>query len=121
MTPETRTMIQKLGKVTVVDFLDQAITDGQQIQQINDELETLITEQNEKYILLDFSAVKFLSSQTLGMILKIHSTLAKNKGWLGLCGLRKELYKVFKLTSLDKMFKFYETEQEALAELGVYV
>jgi anti-anti-sigma factor len=121
MTMASRTMIQKLGKVTVVDFIDTAITDNQQIQQITEELEQLIDDQDQKYLLLDFSSVKFLSSQTMGMLLTMHGSLIRKKGWLGICGLRKELYKAFQLTKLDKLFNFYKTEHEALNALGVCV
>jgi anti-anti-sigma factor len=114
-------MIQKLGKVTVVDFIDSAITDAMQVQQITDELEDLIEDQDQKYLLLDFSAVKFLSSQTMGMMLTMHGTMIRKKGWLGICGLRKDLFKAFQLTKLDKMFQFYKTEQEALKAMNVYV
>ncbi len=121
MAVSSRIVVEKIGKVAVVDFVDSAIMDMQQIQQITEELESMIDSQDEKYILLDFSSVKFLSSQTLGVILKIHQKLSDKGGWLGLCGLRKELYKIFRLTRLDRLFNFYDTEQEALGAVGVYI
>jgi anti-sigma B factor antagonist len=114
MSGTSRVMIQKMNKVVVVDFIDSAIMDMQQIQQISEELEDLVDLQNQKYILLDFTAVKFLSSQTLGMILKLNGKIVNKKGWLGICGLRKDLYKIFRLTRLDKLFNFYDNEQQAL-------
>jgi anti-sigma B factor antagonist len=121
MTVSSRIMVKKIGKVAVVDFVDAAIMDMQQIQQITEELVTMIDSQDEKFLLLDFSSVKFLSSQTLGVILKIHQKLSEKEGWLGLCGLRKDLYKIFRLTRLDRLFNFYATVQEALTAVGVYV
>jgi anti-sigma B factor antagonist len=121
MTVSSRIMVQKIGKVAVVDFIDAAIMDMQQIQQITDELVNLVDAQDEKYLLLDFSPVKFLSSQALGVLLKIHQKLAAKDGWLGICGLRKDLYKIFRLTRLDRIFNFYDGEQEALGAVGVYI
>jgi anti-sigma B factor antagonist len=121
MSVSSRILVQKIGKVAVVDFIDAAIMDMQQIQQITEELDYMVDDQDAHFLLLDFSSVKFLSSQTLGMLLKLHKKLTDKKGWLGICGLRKELYKVFKLTRLDKLFNFYPDEQEALAAAGVYV
>jgi anti-sigma B factor antagonist len=121
MTVSSRIMVQKVGKVAVVDFVDSAIMDMQQIQQITEELIGMIDSQDEKFLLLDFSSVKFLSSQTLGVILKIHQKLSEREGWLGLCGLRKDLYKIFRLTRLDRLFNFYATQQEAFSAVGVYV
>ncbi len=117
----SRIMVQKIGKVAVVDFIDAAIMDMQQIQQITEELDYMVDDQDQKHMLLDFSSVKFLSSQTLGMLLKLHKKLGDKKGWLGICGLRKDLHKIFKLTRLDKLFNFYTDEQEALTAAGVYV
>jgi len=121
MAVSSRIMIRKIGKVAVVDFIDAAIMDMQQIQQITEELDSLVDDQDSRYVLLDFSTVKFLSSQTLGMMLKLHKKLTDKKGWLGVCGLRKDLYKVFKLTKLDQLFNFYTNEQDALTAAGVYV
>ena len=114
MAITSRIITKKVGKVTVVNFIDTAIMDTQQIQHISNELENLIDKEGCRYMILDFSSVRFLSSQTLGMMLKLHTKLADRSGWLGLCGLKKELRKIFKLTRLDQIFNFYETTQEAI-------
>ena len=117
----SRTTIQRIGKVAVVDFVDTAIMDMQQIIQITEELEQLVDGQDQKFLLLDFSSVKFLSSQALGMIMKLHQMINDKGGWLGISGLKKELYRIFRLTRLDKAFNFYNTQQDALEAIGVYV
>jgi anti-sigma B factor antagonist len=117
----SRIIIKRIGKVAAVDFIDTAIMDMEQIMQITEELEQLVEGQDQKFLLMDFSSVKFLSSQALGAIMKLHQMITEKSGWLGICGLRKELYKIFRLTRLDRVFNFYETEQEALEAIGVYV
>lgn len=119
MGVSSRIMIQNLGRVAVVDFIDSAIMDTMQIQQIADELYYLVEKQDRRYILLDFTKVKFLSSQTLGVMLNLHKKITQRKGWLGVCGLKEELHKVFKLTRLDKLFNFYASEDEALRAVGI--
>ena len=114
MAVSSRIIIRTVGNITVIGFVDSAITDMQQIQQITKEINTVIQDKDRKAIVLDFSTVKFLSSQTLGMLLQFHKRLSANSGWFGLCGLKKELYKVFKLTRLDQLFRFYATEEEAV-------
>jgi anti-sigma B factor antagonist len=121
MASPSRITTQKIGKVAVVGFVDGAIMDMEQIQQITDELEHLVDGLEEKFLLMDFSSVKFLSSQALGALLKLHHRLTDKDGWLGLCGLRKDLYKIFRLTRLDRLFNFYEDEAEALRAMGVFV
>lgn len=115
----SRTRIRKAGKVAVVGFVDAAIMDMHQIQQISEELDHVVERRDVKFLLLDFSSVKFLSSQTLGALLKLHQRLTDKGGWLGLCGLRQDLYKIFRLTRLDRLFTFYADEAEALQSVGV--
>jgi len=112
-------MIQHLGRVVVVDFIDAAIMDAVQIQQIACELYDLVERQNQRYILLDFSNVKFLSSQMLGVMISLRTKVVQRKGWLGVCGLKKDLHKIFKLTKLDKLFNFYGSEDEALRDVEI--
>jgi len=119
MAVSSRIMIKKVAEVTIVDFIDAAIMDVLQIQQIGQELYELVDQQDRRYILLDFSNVKFLSSQTLGIMLNLHKKLAGRKGWMGVCGLKKDLHKIFKLTRLDRIFNFYETQQEALRTVRI--
>ncbi|MFA5863246.1 MAG: STAS domain-containing protein [Phycisphaerae bacterium] len=121
MTFSSRIIVKKIGKVAVVDFVDAAIMDMQQIQQITEELENLVDHQDQKFLLLDFSSVKFLSSQVLGLMLKLHQNLSARNGWLGICGLRKDIHKIFRLTRLDQIFHFYDNEQSALEAVGVYI
>ena len=117
----SRTTVKRIGKVAVVDFVDTAIMDMQQIVQITEELEQLVDGQDQKFLLLNFEPVKFLSSQTLGMIMKLQQKINEKEGWLGISGLKKELYRIFRLTRLDRAFNFYSTQQEALEAIGVYV
>jgi anti-anti-sigma factor len=42
----------------------------------------------------------------------------KLKGQMILCSLKPEIRKVFKITGLEKQFKFCDNEKEALAALG---
>lgn len=75
----------------------------------------LVDEENKQKIIIDFSNVKFLSSHALGIILTLHKKAKGVNGSLCLCGVRKELMKVFTLTDLDKIFRFYPDDKAALA------
>jgi anti-sigma B factor antagonist len=115
----SRITVNKSGKCSVVEFVDSAIMDTEQIQQITDELDREITLDGASNLLLDFSTVKFLSSQTLGMLLKIHNKLFQSGGSIVLCGLKKDLYKIFRLTRLDQVFTFHDTVQNAVEEFSI--
>lgn len=118
---DSRLLITDYAGVTVVAFQDNSILDARQIEQIGRELYTLVDEQDKRKIILDFSSVRFLGSQTLGVLINLHKKAAAGKGEVVLCALRKDLLKVFKITSLDKVFKFFKDDAGALKHFGVHV
>lgn len=113
-------IVQTLGGVTVVNFDTNNVLDSLQIQRMAEELYHLVDEQDRKRLVLDFSKVKMLSSQAIGMLLNLRKKSQEIKGEVMLCGIRADLMKVFQITQIDKLFKFHDTERAALAEFGVH-
>jgi anti-sigma B factor antagonist len=115
----SRLLIQPIRDVTVVTFSDASILDAAQVQQLGEDLYDLVDNRARRKLVLDFSNVKFLSSSALGVLITLRKKSEEIKGRLLLCSLRPELRKVFKITSLDKLFEFYDNEEKALNALGV--
>lgn len=111
--------IHPIRDVTIVNFNETAILDTVQIQQLGEELYELVDAQARRKVVLDFSNVKFLSSSALGVLITMQKKAKEIKGRLLLCGLKPDLRKVFKITSLEKLFEFFETEEQALNAFGV--
>ncbi|HPF37599.1 MAG TPA: STAS domain-containing protein [Phycisphaerae bacterium] len=118
---DTRLLVTDYAGVTVVTFQDNSILDARQIDQIGRELYELADKKDKRKFILDFSNVRFLGSQTLGVLINLHKKAAAGKGEVVLCCLRKDLLKVFKITSLDKVFKFFNDDASALKHFGVHV
>ncbi|GMV96293.1 MAG: STAS domain-containing protein [Phycisphaerae bacterium] len=114
-----RLFIQPVRDVTVVNFSDASILDTQVVQQIGEELYDLVDKQARRKLILDFDKVRFLSSSALGVLITLRKKADAIKGKVVLCNMRDELRKVFKITNLDKMFEFYESEEKALGSYGV--
>ena len=117
---EARLHIQNIGGVTVVNFTDSAILEATVIQAIGDQLYALVDQEDRRKLVLDFDQVRFLSSQALGMLLTLRKKSQAIKGKVALCALRPELFKVFKISSLDRLFSFYEDEEKALNSFDVF-
>ncbi len=113
MAKSSRIRAKEYGRLIVIEFIDSAITDIQQILQITNEIMEMIDKGN-KFIIIDFTTVRLLSSQALGALLKIHRKAKEAGGWLILAGLKKEILRIFKLTRLDKLFEIYNTRDDAL-------
>ncbi len=117
----SRIVIEDYAGVTVVTIADSSILDAMVIEQMGKELYNLVDSQNKQKLVLDFCNVKFLASQTLGVLLTLHKKSIAIKGTMVLCGLRKELMKVFSITNLDKILKFFPDDAAALEFFDVRV
>jgi len=107
--------ISEVGDVTVVRFLDRKILDETSIQELGQELFQLIEVDDRKKLLLNFSSVEFLSSAALGKLITLERKAKSHAGVLKLCHIRPEIYEVFAITKLNKLFDIKEDEADALA------
>ncbi len=103
------------GDVHIVEFSDRKIIEELTISQIGDELTSLITGTPKIKLLLSFDRVEHLSSAALGVLIKVHHQTADVEGKLRLSEITPQIYEVFKITRLNKLFDIYSTRQEALA------
>lgn len=100
--------------VKVVTFQDASILDMTTIQQIGKQLYTLVEDGSTKSLVLDFGAVRFLSSQALGIMLTLRRKADKAGAHVHLASISPELHRVFSITNLDQLFKFFQTRTEAV-------
>ena len=115
MPSHQRIDVSKVGDVTIVRFLDRKILDEAGIQQFGAELFSLVELDNRKSILLNFDGVEFLSSAALGKLITFDRKVKSHKGRLKMSNIRSEIYDVFRVTKLNKVFDIREGEGEAIA------
>jgi anti-sigma B factor antagonist len=115
MSTHRRINVAKIGDVTVVKFLDKKILDEANIQELGLELFSLIEHDNRKSILLNFSDVEFLSSAALGKLITLDRKVKASKGRLKMSNIRPEIFEVFQITKLNKVFDIRNDEAEAVA------
>lgn len=106
--------IEEVGDVTIAKFIDKKILDETNIQIIGNQLFGLVEEDERSSILLDFSNVEYLSSAALGKLITMDKKVKSAKGKLRLCSIRPEIYEVFTITKLNKLFKIYDDQEAAL-------
>jgi anti-sigma B factor antagonist len=109
-----RIVVEDIGDIAVVNFVDKKILDEQNIQMIGDDLFRLVDELGRRKILLNFSNVQYMSSAALGKLIRLHQRLQSVGGKLALCGISKDLYDVFAITKLDKMLSIVKDEPTGL-------
>jgi anti-anti-sigma factor len=66
---------------------------------------------------LDFGNVRFISSQTLGVLLTLRRKADKADVKVVIADIRPELVRVFEITNLDNLFTFFDSVAAAVASL----
>lgn len=112
-----RLEVSEVGDVTVVSFRDQRILEDLAIQEIGLEFTELVQSQGRTKIVLNFSAVAFMSSAALGKLISFNKLIKGKEGVLVMCDIRPEIREVFEITRLDRLFTIKESEKEALAAI----
>jgi anti-sigma B factor antagonist len=115
MPTPRRIKVNHSGEVTIVTFVDSKIIDEQEIQEFGQELYDLVERDHHKKIVLNFAKVEFLSSAALGKLIGFDKRVKQHGATLALCNIRPEIYEVFAITKLTKLFVIKDSEADALA------
>ena len=81
------------------------------------ELGALAAESDSAPLLLDLSAVEFLPSGTIGVLVELANKCRGEQRGLALIGLQPKVAEVLRLCSLDEVFAIHADENEALSSL----
>lgn len=118
MPPESRIRVKRINDVTQVEFLDRNILDEGNIQVIGDEISALIDATPNPKLLLSFANVEHLSSAALGILIAIDKRVKSHHGQLRLSNIDPQIYEVFMITKLNKLFSIHSTSEEAIRSLA---
>ena len=102
------------GGVSVVEFADRKILDELPITEIGEQLTKLVAGMDHVKVLLSFRNVEHLSSAALGMLITLIKRVGERNGTLKLSDISPQIYEVFKITRLNKLFDICDTAEQAL-------
>ncbi len=111
---QRRIDVDEIGNVTIVKFVDKKILDETNIQIIGNQLFSLVDEERRPKIVLDFTNVEYLSSAALGKLITMDKKVRAAKAKLRLCCIRPDIYEVFAITKLNKLFSIVDTQEAAI-------
>ncbi|MFD2873386.1 STAS domain-containing protein [Mucilaginibacter ximonensis] len=75
-----------------------------------------LVENHPKRVVLDMHQVEYIDSSFLGALVSLLRQLIAEKKDMILVGLRKDIAELFALIRLDRVFKLYNTFDEAIAQ-----
>jgi anti-sigma B factor antagonist len=113
MPEKSLTVVVKDG-VTVVEFCEPKIFDLTATG-IQNELISLVGAAGTPKLLLSFKNVEHISSAALGMLINVQKKVRLSRGKMILSDLHPQIYEVFQITTLNKMFEIYDTAENAVA------
>ncbi len=88
------------------------------IEQCYREIIAVLERTEERYVVLDFSRLSYMSSSALGMLIRINKRCKEYKVGLKLCGIAADIYQAFKITGLDKLFDIQPHLSAALGAIA---
>lgn len=110
----SRLRITRSGAVTQVQFIDRNILDEANIQLIGEEIAGLIESAPSPRLLISFANVDHLSSAALGTLITINNKIKSRNGQLRLSDIDPQIYEVFVITKLNKLFQIHDTAETAM-------
>lgn len=111
----SRLRVEEKDGITQIEFVDRNILDEANIQQIGEEISRIIDSQPEPRVLISFDNVDHLSSAALGTLITINNKIRNKDGQLRLANIDQQIYEVFVITKLNKLFQIHEATEQALA------
>ena len=110
--------VDDAGGVLEISFLEKNILDEKNIQQIGQELNASIEGKSAPNMIIDFGNVQHLSSAALGILITMNSRIGDLDGRMCLTNIRPEIFEIFRITKLDRIFTVYETVKAARDDMS---
>src|ERR1700722_15446223 len=116
MPEATSTMsVSQLKDISVVEFTNNKILDEANIEDIKTTLFGLIDSKTTPKLLLDFANVDHISSAALGTLINVSNRVKEKNGQLRLANIKPQIFEVFVITKLNKLFRILPNRAEAAA------
>ena len=109
--PRRHLRLENVDGVTVVSFVESKIVTEENIQEVGDQLYSLVEDEGHRNLLLNFGNVQYLSSAALGKLINLKRKAGAVKGKLKLCCIHPDLLEVFRITRLDQVSKSTPTSR----------
>ncbi len=107
-------IIQTEADAAIVAFLSPSMSDVDAISAASTKIKNYVKDYRPQAMIFDFEAVKFFSSLVLGLLLDARGKMSAYQGEVLISGINPQLHRVFKITNLDKIFRFYPDRYKAV-------
>jgi anti-anti-sigma factor len=106
--------ITRMGEIAVVTFHGTTVLDLSTSESVRKDLLKLADSPPPPKIIVDFSAVRFLASRMLGVLVELSRRAEFGKGKVVITGLHGDVSKVFQITKLSRLLHCTASLDEAV-------
>jgi anti-anti-sigma factor len=103
---------------SVIDLALPESLDSEEFDRLNESMLSAVDGKSSGKWVLDLSAVDYMGSSVLGLMINVRQHIKTAGGRLALCGLSPRLTQIFHTCCLEKLFTIAKTRDEALRALG---
>lgn len=107
--------VEVRGGVYIVEFKNKKLLELQECRRTGEEISSLITEGAK--VALDFSNIEHISSDMLGVLMEMDRKIKVAKGNMRMFGMQPDIYRIFELSKLNRLFDIREDLEGALEGL----
>jgi anti-anti-sigma factor len=107
-----------LQSVSVIDLRLPEQLDSNEFDQLNEALMGVLDRGIKANWVLDLSAVDYMGSSVLGLMINIRQHIKSGGGKLVLAGLSPRMTQIFRTCCLERLFQIGRTRDEAIKMLG---
>ena len=113
--PKVRITFETAGQIAVGTVFDANMLDAMNVADFGNQVMAFVQPKPRLNLLLNFEHVDYMSSAALTELLRVNDTVRKGEGSVRLCGLSKDIRKVFQITNLEKLFVIHDGDNAATA------
>ncbi len=99
--------------ILTIRVSEERLVDPEVLKRVFDDVTALLDKTDERQVVLDFGAVKFMASAALGRLVQLQKKCQEYKANLKLCSVSPDILQVFKITKLNKVFDIQSDEPTA--------
>ncbi|MDZ4656272.1 MAG: STAS domain-containing protein [Bythopirellula sp.] len=90
--------------ILTIRITDDRLVDPALLTRVFDDINAALGKSEEDRVVVDFSPVQFMASSALGKLVQLNKKATEFKVKLKFCGITPQIYEVFKITKLHKVF-----------------
>ena len=107
---------RQTDKAVVVSFSEKLIYDASTVEAVEAKIRSLLAEKPGNMV-INFAGVDFMVTRVINILLMALKQVRTDGGEVYLAGMNANIRRVFDIMRLDVVFKIFDTQEQALAEL----